>query len=774
MKLHQRRMRTVESALQRLATQIGHDVLFLPISIVDEKTCGFHVACIDRSGIKITEQCIDEDPLNIEVYIAHEIFHEVVEDESLLHVFPAKTLNFASDFKINQYLQEFFGYNVLAVKFKGLRDKRFDNLTVEQICALLPKNLGRHFTASLRHPIVSQLAKDLRTRLGITPLHNDFIKFNYQDAYYHTLRRHYSTFEFANLPNINPDVVVRHLWVRHFQFGNRWNHEAFGKHLTHSQALSILPNVSSVDTEGDPELSMFAALFIVNTLNNSERLINKQIKLIKRSIENAKDSKYRLQQELRHCRNADAPSKTIEALKARILNIPNRLKNLRKRLAFYESLPNLKSLLLEQPSVRVKRKETKWECLSSAVTVKSDAPRFDRKHEMAFLVNLLMKLVSTDLAELDDLYHKINDFTKDFAPDNSDDEEEVKDGDLEDDEDPGGLSDTLESIKTNDESESESETEKEQNQSSTEAPSGDSSESLDQDEHSDSETDSETGSSLEDEPEIGDRGSGGQSKESPQGNGGKLETLNTIAINPKVFRSILKHAYEFGEKLMVRASYKASDSGLIDRTLTFGTDLSRLPSSELGRLGNDYAKLSFLVDLANGNLLQYADLDPRRGPLVLMLDCSGSMTGKYYEIAAGFCLTMIQRLNQSQRGVMLIKFSSGIDSVHVWDKGARNPTLSELLKALATPSLSGTDFDDVLKECFRQVLRLQWKNSQGLLISDGQGSIEESTIAQRPTDMRLTGVLTTKKLHLLGFDDIIHATRTGLAVELTAIGNSIL
>lgn len=732
MNLHKRRMRTVEAALQRLATKIGHDVLFLPITLVDAQTCGFPVACIDRGGIKVTNQCIDLDPMNIEVYIAHEIFHEVIFDESLHHVFPAATLNSAEDYKINQHLHELFGYDVLAVKFKGHRDEKFYSLTVEQICAVLPKELSPHFTSTLRHPMVLQIAQDLRTRFGLKNQHKDFIKFKYQDTYYHALRRHYSTFEFENLPNVNPDVVVRHLWVRHFQFGNRWNHEAFGKHLTHSQALSILPNVSSVDTEGDPELSMFAALFIVNTLNNAERLIGRQVNLLEIASERTRDSRTRLRSDLKRLRKANASMKDIESLEQRIANIPKRLINIRRRLKFYEGLPKLKDLLLAEPSIKVRRVETKWDCLSAAVTVNSDTPRFDRKHEMAYLVRLLLKLVSADLADLDDLYHKINDYAKDFAPDTS-----TKD-------DGDAVEEVIVSLS-----------------GGTDYGEGDSL-SPDTVEDTAAPDSSQSAPILDAQPHD------------TSANRGKLATLNTIAVNPDIFRAILKHAYEFGEKLLVRSSYKANDFGLIDRTMTFGTDLGRLPASELGRLGSEYAKLSFLVDLANGNLLQYADLDPKRGPLVLMLDCSGSMRGKYYEIAAGFCLSMIQRLHQAKRGIMLIKFSAGIDSIHVWDKNTRCPTLSELLQALVTPSMSGTDFDAVLKECFRQVVNLQWTNAQGLLISDGYGSIDDTTITARPSDMRLTGIITTSNVHLSGFDEVIHVSRTGLTLQLTAVGNALL
>ena len=785
MNLHQRRMRTVEAALQRLAKDIGPDVLFLPVEIVSEKTCGFPVACIDRFGIKVTEQCVDKDPMNIEVYIAHEIFHEVLEDESLHHLFPARVLNDGTDYKINQYLQEFYSYDVTKVYFAGLRNTKYDNLTIEQICNVLPKPKGAHFTPTLRHPMITQIAKDIRTRHGLEVKHKDFIKFNYGETYYNELRKHYPTFEFENLPNINPDVVVRHLWLRHFQMSQKWEHGVFNKHLTHNQALALIPKTSSVDTEGDPELSMFAAMFIINALNNSHKIIRKQLHRLDRLEDSLVHRKRQLQEQRQVLRKTPGYRKELEAIEDKLSRIPKRLKSIKKRRRFLENLPKLPDLLKAEPSIRVKRFEPKWGCLSSAQALTSDMPKFDQGHEFVKLVQLFLKYVGADLAELDDIYNHVKDFTKDFAPDTEEEKEEADDEDEED----GDVEAALDRI-TVSSAEDKTDTPAEEKPSAGavdedsdvgdgeeesaasdvgSSPSSDSDERDAKSEHSDerdAKSEHSDGQIASDEPGDG-QGKG-------QGNGGKLATLNTLAINPKIFKSILRHAYDFGEKLMVRPSYKASEDGLIDRTLTFGTDLSRLPSSELGRLGNEYAKLSFLVDLANGNLLQYVDLDPRRGPLVLMLDCSGSMNGKRYEIAAGFCLAMIMKLNKSERGVMLIKFSSGIDSIHIWEKGKSSPTLSDLLKALVTPSMSGTDFDRVMLECFHQLKKLQWRNSQGLLISDGEGGISEATVSQKPTDLKLTAVLMTKKLALKGFEEIIHASRNGLELDLTTVGNSMM
>jgi methyl-accepting chemotaxis protein len=160
----------VEAALQRLAKDIGPDVLFLPVEIVSEKTCGFPVACIDRFGIKVTEQCVDKDPMNIEVYIAHEIFHEVLEDESLHHLFPARVLNDGTDYKINQYLQEFYSYDVTKVYFAGLRNTKYDNLlTIAQTSKANGSvdDFLQDYTSNLRNSNFSSIASGIFPTLGI-------------------------------------------------------------------------------------------------------------------------------------------------------------------------------------------------------------------------------------------------------------------------------------------------------------------------------------------------------------------------------------------------------------------------------------------------------------------------------------------------------------------------------------------------------------------------------------------------------------------------------
>jgi uncharacterized protein with von Willebrand factor type A (vWA) domain len=764
-------MRSVEAALQRLAQKFGPDVLFLPVEIVDHKTCGFPVACIDAVGIKLTDKCVDEDTFNLEVYVAHEIMHEVVEDESILHVYRANTVNTAADYKINQYLGEFFGYDVQAVKFKGLRSIKYDALSIEQICALLPSKLPQHFNSHMRHPIVIKIAKQLRDALGIKALHPEILKFKYEDAYYSELRKHYPEFKFQNLPNINPDVVVRNLWVRHYQMSPRWIHSSFDRVLSHTQTLSIVPTLTKIDAFDDPEFAMFAAVHLVNTLNEANKIVEKRIIYIDRLISRAKERRIDLKQKLVTLRKKRKYSLSAQSeLQDSIDRIPHRIKRLREKQSALEALPKLPDLLKAIPSVRVKRFDPKAGCLSSAINLVSDTPRYDRGHELIKLIRFILKNAGEFLADIEDLYANVKTFAKDFAPDDANDEADAEEKlpksqkgeqDSDDQEDFENSEDDANSETTDSETEDGSEdTEKpskgKQSAGSDAAPNDD----------EDIDVDALGGGDMPDE-DSPSQGTG-------RGSGGKLVTLNTLASNPKIFKAILKSAHDFGAKLIVKPSFKPNDEGMIDRTLTFGTDLTRLPASELGRLGSDFARLSFLVDLANGNLLQYTDLDPRRGPIVLMLDCSGSMGGSYYEMAAGFCLSMIHKLYLSKRGIALIKFSGGVDSIHVWEKGQRVPTLAELAQALSTPSGGGTDFDDALQAFFDVCLKYGWLNAQGLLVSDGYGTISEATKAKKPPGVKTTAVLVSNKKHLPWVDECVNVTRKNMELELVRVGNSMM
>jgi len=696
---HERYEQTIRSALLRLSKKIGPEVLDIPVTVVSYKETGIEVAATDASSIMVSSKLLKRDPLNLEVYLAHEIFHDVIHDDQLVHEFDSSVLNEAEDYLINSYLLELYGYDVLNVVFPGLYAKKYTGWPLLKIAKAIQKTgviNDHYFSNSHKHPTILKVANILRKQLGLDTV-KSILETELDDTFSKELKKAYDTFNFSNLPNVNPEVAISSIWTLFHSQNIKWKPENLGKYLTQTEAILLGPAIDNEETLDDPEFALFCTRHLLATFNDSESLVKKKIWAAQCKLNRVVTRIYCLDEDLQSIRSR----KERDVVKAKLGKLAARMPALKAKLAYLSSLPSLKTLLLQPTGipVRVSKRSISLRSTLSSARLTSEYPKFSRRAPLIVLLRALQKLAGSPKA-IKELYEQFAGFAKDFA----DEEEE--------------------------------------------------------------ENTEEHGEDAEDSNVTGKQAGPNGDKSSP-----RLQALETLAANPKVFKSILRNALEFGEKLISKSTSSVSESGLIDRTLSFGNDLSRTPASELGRLGNMYTQLSFLVDLANSNLLQYADTDPRRSPLILELDCSGSMTGKRYELAAGFCFSLIRKMQTSNRGCALIKFTDEVDEVFVWD--GNKVSLATLLKALSTPSLQGTDFDTALTEAFSVHRRQGWVRSQVLLITDGYGSISPSVQALKPSGCKVTAILVNNR-YLAGVDECINVARNNLTIELVRVGNRFL
>ena len=246
--------------------------------------------------------------------------------------------------------------------------------------------------------------------------------------------------------------------------------------------------------------------------------------------------------------------------------------------------------------------------------------------------------------------------------------------------------------------------------------------------------------------------------------------------NVKMLSKILVEANFFEEKLARASKTRIDENSLIDSTYTYGDEIQRADTSGLVKLVDDATRLSFYADVANHALLQHAGTSPRRGSFVICLDCSGSMAGEPYTIAAGFTLAMFKVLQDTQRGCALVKFASNVDGVYVCDTDVP-VDFKRLLQSLTTPSLGGTNFDCA----FEQSLLIQdtfgWSNTQLILVTDGCGVISKPALEACSEKMRITGVVVASKgrpvitgIHDMRYIQSVSDLRNGLV----GIGRGIL
>lgn len=172
----------------------------------------------------------------------------------------------------------------------------------------------------------------------------------------------------------------------------------------------------------------------------------------------------------------------------------------------------------------------------------------------------------------------------------------------------------------------------------------------------------------------------------PGDNNGKMdprraaEMFRRVRSNPTL-RKIFEAAGVFRRLAQSRRRRRAIHGADETVGVTLGGDLGRLIPGEVAALAgiDEYLELDALRRFAERQSLQY-DLTATeavgRGPVVVVVDESGSMSGRPIEQAKGLALAMAWVARQQKRWVALIGFSGGSDGTLCvlppgrWDEAA--------------------------------------------------------------------------------------------------------
>lgn len=155
-------------------------------------------------------------------------------------------------------------------------------------------------------------------------------------------------------------------------------------------------------------------------------------------------------------------------------------------------------------------------------------------------------------------------------------------------------------------------------------------------------------------------------------------------------------------------------------SVTQGNDVSRLLPSESGQLGVAGLDLPVLYRIASKKAAVYAvrgDRPASKGPLVFLLDESGSMHGARNEWSKAAAIAIARVAAEDKRPVAVVHFSTSI-SVQYLDP--RSP--AGVLEMITTFLSGGTYIAGALREGVRQVAALQRMGKKGadlVVVTDG-------------------------------------------------------
>jgi len=163
-------------------------------------------------------------------------------------------------------------------------------------------------------------------------------------------------------------------------------------------------------------------------------------------------------------------------------------------------------------------------------------------------------------------------------------------------------------------------------------------------------------------------------------------------------------------------------------------DISNLLSSEIALLSDEATETAFFKKFADKELLtfQYTDqqlvtsdhhfteVDQRikqkeKGPFIVCVDTSDSMSGKPEQIAKVLCFAILKMAAEENRRAYLINFSVGIKTIDLYNIA---DSLDDIAAFLRMSFSAGTDISLAFYEVFRQLEGENYEDADVLVISD--------------------------------------------------------
>ena len=209
----------------------------------------------------------------------------------------------------------------------------------------------------------------------------------------------------------------------------------------------------------------------------------------------------------------------------------------------------------------------------------------------------------------------------------------------------------------------------------------------------------------------------------------RLKLAKQLENQPFV-REILDRAGKFLETALQQRRKAPAASGYGELVgVTTGADLGRLLPSELGKLGSPSQRLLFYKDFSERSLLQYDLQSPEekgKGPLVMCIDTSDSMSGAPELWAKGLAVALARLATKDNRDMAVIPFSSVLGKIVELPAGDRN--WDKLLRGVIGLNMrGGTNFEKPLSAALDVIERsANLRQADIVFLTDGVASCKRS------------------------------------------------
>lgn len=199
----------------------------------------------------------------------------------------------------------------------------------------------------------------------------------------------------------------------------------------------------------------------------------------------------------------------------------------------------------------------------------------------------------------------------------------------------------------------------------------------------------------------------------------------------KVLDIIGRIGEEPGEKSLSMSSYSRSEL----YSVTTSRDMEHMLPVESVKLLDETTKYLFFSKWMEGKLLTYqlkgnnqaGGAKKIRGPMVAMVDTSGSMHGDPECLAKSIVLAMVRRMLKESRDVKVFLFSS-VGQTHDIEMTGTNKMAPEFLDFLNYTFEGGTDFNTALREGLETLKEKRYVNADILFITDGLSAVNDERV----------------------------------------------
>jgi uncharacterized protein with von Willebrand factor type A (vWA) domain len=212
----------------------------------------------------------------------------------------------------------------------------------------------------------------------------------------------------------------------------------------------------------------------------------------------------------------------------------------------------------------------------------------------------------------------------------------------------------------------------------------------------------------------------------------KLNTLEKLRNNKKL-KEIAKLAGKLTEIFLRGDKAKTKRTKSHIKGVELGDDIPKVIASEMMRLRHPVLKKQFYKSYREKRLMQHehgGTAKLGKGPIVAMIDSSGSMSGDSEIYAKAVCMSLLEVAKKQRRAFMVIHFDSGVPSerlkVNRFTK-SHPYKISEVIDMVEYFGGGGTEFEPPLKRAKNEVdEEREFSKADIIMITDGCSAISNS------------------------------------------------